>query len=116
MCYDSYYKVLNENEKKLAFENDYNFDHPNAFDHDKLLQTLMDLKAGKRVQVPTYDFATHSRKPETESIYGANVIIFEGIFALYDKRIRDLMDMKIFVDTDADVCLGRRLRRDIAER
>ncbi len=68
------------------------------------------------MDVPVYDFATHSRLEKTISMYGANVIIFEGIFALYDKRIRELMDLRIFVDTDADVCLGRRLKRDIAER
>ena len=66
--------------------------------------------------MPVYDFSTHSRLFETVSIYGAKVIIFEGIFALYDKKIRDLMDMRLFVDSDADVCLGRRLKRDIAER
>ncbi|KAJ3318024.1 Uridine-cytidine kinase-like 1 [Boothiomyces sp. JEL0866] len=88
----------------------------NAFDYDKLFSCLEDLKKGNKVDVPVYDFATHSRLKETTPCYGANVIIFEGIFALYDKRVRDLMDMKLFVDTDADVRLCRRLRRDIAER
>ena len=60
------------------------------------------------MDVPIYDFATHSRLSKTTSVYGANVIIFEGIFALYDKRVRDLMDLKVFVDTDADIRLGRR--------
>lgn len=68
------------------------------------------------MNVPIYDFATHSRLLETTSMYGATVVLFEGIFALYDKRVRDLMDLKLFVDTDADVRLSRRLRRDIAER
>ena len=68
------------------------------------------------MDVPVYDFATHSRLDKTTSMYGANVIIFEGIFALYDSRIRTIMDLKLFVDSDADVRLARRLRRDISER
>lgn len=63
-----------------------------------------------------YDFKTHSRAPKSKTLYGANVIVFEGIFAFYDRRITDLMDLKVFVDTDADTRLVRRLRRDIAER
>ncbi|KAJ3330160.1 Uridine-cytidine kinase-like 1, partial [Kappamyces sp. JEL0680] len=116
LCMDSFYNALTPQQIQLALQNDFDFDHPNAFDHDKLLETLDSLKKGQQVDVPVYDFATHSRLKETEKVYGASVIIFEGIFALYDKRVRDLMDMKIFVDTDADVCLGRRLKRDITER
>ncbi|KAG0168016.1 hypothetical protein DFQ30_005384 [Apophysomyces sp. BC1015] len=72
----------------------------------------------KSVNIPVYSFSKHAREEKTTSIYGANVIIFEGIFALYDKKIRDMMDLKqqIFVDTDADICLARRLQRDIAQR
>jgi uridine kinase len=77
---------------------------------------LNDLKRGLKVEVPVYDFASHSRLSDTTSISGAKVIIFEGIFALYDSRVRDMMDLKLFVDTDADIRLSRRLRRDIAER
>ncbi|KAJ2996696.1 Uridine-cytidine kinase-like 1 [Globomyces sp. JEL0801] len=96
LCMDSFYK--------------------NAFDHDVLYETLLNLKKGIKVDIPIYDFSLHARLDETTSIYGANVIIFEGIFALYDKRVRDLMDLKLFVDTDADVRLSRRIRRDISER
>ncbi|CAG8606490.1 10466_t:CDS:10, partial [Dentiscutata erythropus] len=113
---DSYYKVLTSEQKIEALNSNYNFDHPNAFDFDLLLENLKDLKEGKRVEVPIYDFVTHSRLPQTNTLYGANVIIFEGIFALYDRRITDLMDLKIFVDTDSDIRLVRRLKRDIDQR
>ncbi|GAB1601637.1 uridine-cytidine kinase-like 1 [Argonauta hians] len=113
---DSFYKALNEEESALAAKNEYNFDHPDAFDLDLLYQTLKRLKKGKNVEVPVYDFTTHSRKNVTTTLYGANVVVFEGIMAFVNKKIRDLCDMKIFVDTDSDECLARRLRRDIAER
>jgi uridine kinase len=79
-----------------------------AFDYDLLFTTLQNLKKGIKVDVPIYDFATHSRLAKTTPIYGANVIIFEGIYALYDKKVRDLMDICIFVDTDPDIRLARR--------
>lgn len=65
------------------------------------------------MDVPIYDFVTHSRAPKSNTVYGANVIIFEGIFALFDKSVRDLMDLKIFVDTDADVRLARRCKYSV---
>ncbi|KAJ3281745.1 Uridine-cytidine kinase-like 1 [Borealophlyctis nickersoniae] len=113
---DSFYKSLTPEQIAAAYRNEYDFDHPNAFDYESLYQTLLNLKRGIKVEVPIYDFATHSRLNKTKTVYGANVVIFEGIFALYDKRVRDLMDMKLFVDTDADIRLARRLKRDIAER
>ncbi|CAG8482903.1 1545_t:CDS:10 [Ambispora gerdemannii] len=113
---DSFYKPLTPEQKTAAYNNDYNFDHPNSFDYNLLLETLQNLKEGRRVEIPLYDFVTHSRLPATATIYGANVIIFEGIFALYDKQIMDLMELKIFVDTDPDIRLARRLKRDISER
>jgi uridine kinase len=79
-----------------------------AFDYDLVVDTLQKLKMGKNVQVPIYDFKTHSRLEKTRHVYGASVVIFEGIFALWDKRILDLMDLKIFVDTDDDIRLARR--------
>ncbi|KAJ3038308.1 Uridine-cytidine kinase-like 1 [Rhizophlyctis rosea] len=81
-----------------------------SFDYDLLFQTLQSLKKGNKVDVPIYDFVTHSRLNKTKTVYGANVVIFEGIFALYDKRVRDIMDMKLFVDTDADIRLARRCK------
>ncbi|KAJ3053899.1 Uridine-cytidine kinase-like 1 [Rhizophlyctis rosea] len=113
---DSFYKSLTPEQIAAAYRNEHNFDHPNSFDYELLHQTLLNLKKGVKVEVPIYDFVTHSRLDKTKTVYGANVVIFEGIFALYDKQVRDLMDMKLFVDTDADVCLARRLKRDIAER
>ncbi|GBC01847.1 hypothetical protein RclHR1_04350023 [Rhizophagus clarus] len=113
---DSFYRELSHEEKMEAQNNNFNFDHPNAFDFDLLLYTLKNMKEGKRVEVPIYDFITHSRISQKNSLYGANVVIFEGIFALYDQRIMDLMDLKVFVDTDSDIRLIRRLKRDISER
>ncbi|KAK4521859.1 uncharacterized protein ATC70_004397 [Mucor velutinosus] len=109
---DSFYNVLSPENSKLAHQNRFDFDHPSAFDYDLLFETLIKLKEGKSVTVPIYNFSTHSREEATTTIYGANVIIFEGILALYDKRIRDMMDMRIFVDTDSDIQLARRLQRD----
>ncbi|KAL1922355.1 uncharacterized protein VTP21DRAFT_9894 [Calcarisporiella thermophila] len=113
---DSFYKSLTPEQIKKAWANEHDFDHPSSFDYDILYETLVKLKQGKSVDVPIYDFSTHSRLDKTKTLYGANVVIFEGIFALYDQRIIDLMDLKIFVDTDADVRLARRLKRDISER
>ncbi|RIA98715.1 uracil phosphoribosyltransferase-domain-containing protein [Glomus cerebriforme] len=113
---DSFYNVLSPEKKIDAQNNNFNFDHPDAFDFNLLLDTLKNLKEGKRVEVPIYDFVTHSRLPQKNTLYGANVVIFEGILALYDQRIIDLMDLKVFVDTDSDIRLIRRLKRDISER
>ncbi|RKO85729.1 uridine kinase family-domain-containing protein, partial [Blyttiomyces helicus] len=105
---DSFYNSLTEEQIAAAHRNEYNFDHPTSFDYGALFHVLHNLKKGNKVEVPIYDFATHSRLKKTTTVYGANVIIFEGIFALYDPRVRDLMDMKLFVDTDADIRLARR--------
>ncbi|KAI9218710.1 uridine-cytidine kinase 1-like 1 [Blastocladiella britannica] len=114
---DSFYKSLSAEQIAAAHRNEHDFDHPSSFDYDLLFTVLNDLREGKRVEVPVYDFATHSRlRDKTTPVYGANVIIFEGIFALYDPQVRSVMDLMVYVDTDADVCLARRLRRDIAER
>lgn len=97
---DSFYNVLSPEDSKLAHQNRFDFDHPSAFDYDLLFETLIKLKEGKSVTVPIYNFSTHSREEATTTIYGANIIIFEGIFALYDKRIREMMDMRVsFVDS-----------------
>ncbi|XP_063515032.1 uridine-cytidine kinase-like 1 isoform X17 [Pongo pygmaeus] len=134
---DSFYKVLTEQQQEQAAHNNFNFDHPDAFDFDLIISTLKKLKQGKSVKVPIYDFTTHSRKKDWKTLYGANVIIFEGIMAFADKTllevstrreypprwclspgrlVHELLDMKIFVDTDSDIRLVRRLRRDISER
>ncbi|KAM9786065.1 uridine-cytidine kinase-like 1 isoform 4-T4 [Neosynchiropus ocellatus] len=113
---DSFYKVLSVEEQARAASNDYNFDHPDAFDFGLLTHTLRKLKQGKSVKIPVYDFTTHGRQKEWKTVYGASVIIFEGIMAFADKELLKLLDMKLFVDTDSDIRLVRRLRRDITER
>ncbi|XP_015795956.1 uridine-cytidine kinase-like 1 isoform X2 [Tetranychus urticae] len=113
---DSFYKVLTPDESKLARSNEFNFDSPDAFDFDLLIETLAGLKEGKRVDVPIYNFVTHSREKRSRATYGANVIIVEGILIFYHKKLLDMMDMKVFIDTEAEVRLARRLKRDIAER
>jgi uridine kinase len=111
---DSFYRVLSKEE--LDNVSEYNFDHPNAFDIDLMISKLKDLKEGKPVEVPIYDFKTHSRLKENKTYYGADVIIFEGILTFYFEELRNMMDLKIFVDEDSDIRLARRLQRDIKER
>merc|ERR1719206_205815 len=113
---DSFYKVLNEEQHQQAALNEYNFDNPDAFDFELLFETLQRLKEMKKVDLPIYNFMTHRRETKTVSMYGANVIIFEGILAFHMEEIRDILDMKIFVETDSDVRLARRLKRDISNR
>ncbi|XP_056620150.1 uridine-cytidine kinase-like 1 isoform X1 [Triplophysa dalaica] len=113
---DSFYKVLNKEEQELAAKNEYNFDHPDAFDFELLVTVLRKLKKGKSIKVPVYDFATHNRRKEWKTVYGANVVIFEGILAFANKELLKLLDMKVFVDTDSDIRLVRRLKRDITVR
>lgn len=93
-----------------------NYDHPDAFDTDLLIDHVSRLVHGEAIEKPLYDFITHMRKPETVAVTPSHVIILEGILVLENPRLRDLMDIKIFVDTDADVRILRRLRRDIEER
>jgi len=113
---DSFYRVLGPKEHELAAKNEHNFDNPDAFDFALLKQTLQRLKEGKKVEVPIYNFVTHRREEKTTSMYGANVLIFEGILAFFDEDVRNILDMKVFVDTDADIRLSRRLKRDITNR
>ncbi|XP_027896490.1 uridine-cytidine kinase-like 1 isoform X2 [Xiphophorus couchianus] len=113
---DSFYKVLNKEEQELAAKNEYNFDHPDAFDFDLLITVLRKLKKGKSIKVPVYDFTSHSRRKEWKTVYGANVVIFEGILAFANKELLKLLDMKVFVDTDSDIRLIRRLKRDVSQR
>ncbi|KAF8421290.1 uridine kinase family-domain-containing protein [Tirmania nivea] len=113
---DSFYKSLTPEQSELAFRNEYDFDSPDSIDFDVLVERLHDLKMGKKAEIPTYSFEEHQRMPETTTIYSCHVLILEGIFALYDPRVLALLDMKIFVDTDSDICLARRLARDIKYR
>lgn len=111
---DSYYK----DQTHLSFEErtKTNYDHPLAFDTDLLLEQLKVLLKGESIEKPIYDFSNHTRKNETIRVESKDIIILEGIMILEDERLRDLMDIKIFVDTDADVRVIRRIERDIADR
>lgn len=111
---DSYYKELNG----LSFEERkcQNFDHPDAIDERLLCSHIQDLIAGKFINRPVYDFTQHLRKKETVRLSGHNIIILEGIFVLYFDSIRRLLDFKVYTDTDADIRLIRRLKRDLLER
>ncbi|KAG7286942.1 hypothetical protein NEMBOFW57_006442 [Staphylotrichum longicolle] len=91
---DSFYKSLDAESSKKAFLNEYDFDAPDAIDFDVLVDRLRDLKAGKRAEIPVYSFEKHARLDKTTSIYSPHVLILEGIFALYDPRLLELMDMK----------------------
>ncbi|KAL2761108.1 hypothetical protein ACRALDRAFT_1045742 [Sodiomyces alcalophilus JCM 7366] len=113
---DSFYKPLSPEQSKKAFANEFDFDSPEAIDFDVLVQCLRDLKAGKKTEIPVYSFSKHQRTEQTTTIYSPHVLILEGIFALYDKRILELLDMKIFCDADADTCLSRRVLRDVKDR
>ena len=93
-----------------------NYDHPLAFDFDLMYQHLLDLIDRKSIEKPTYDYTVHNRSSVTEVIHPSDIIIIEGLFALYNENIRDLEDIKIFVDTAADERFIRRLQRDVIER
>ena len=103
---------------KLSFEERVktNYDHPFAFDNDLLVEQLKQLKEGKSISKPTYDYTQHTRSDVVETITPRDVYILEGLFVLYDEKIRDLCDILVFVDTDADIRFIRRLKRDIEER
>jgi len=111
---DSYYKDLSH--LTLEERNKQNFDHPDAFDNELLLLHLKKLLSGNHVDQPIYDFTIHSRKKETNRIGDHVIIVLEGILILHDPNLRKIMDIKIYVDTDDDIRLIRRIRRDINER
>ncbi|CAA7400713.1 unnamed protein product [Spirodela intermedia] len=112
---DSFYRGLTAEESEYVHE--YNFDHPDAFDTEQLLECIEKLRCGLAVNVPIYDFTNHRRCSESfRKVNASDVIILEGILVFHDSRVRNMMDMKIFVDTDADIRLARRIRRDTVER
>lgn len=111
---DNYYKSASfVNNSNITA---YNFDHPDAFDMDLMMENLRDLKAGHAIEMPQYDFVHHERRKETTHVEPKKIVIVDGLMVLYDKRIRDLLDLKLYVDTPADIRFIRRLQRDIAER
>lgn len=111
---DSYYQNINH----LSFEEraETNFDHPNAIDFSLLKSQLRKIMNGETINIPVYDFKTHTRKDETISVEAHHIVILEGIFALLDEEIRNMMDIKLFVDTDDDIRMIRRMKRDISKR
>ncbi|KAG7036739.1 Uridine kinase-like protein 2, chloroplastic [Cucurbita argyrosperma subsp. argyrosperma] len=112
---DSFYRGLTAEELERVHE--YNFDHPDSFDTEQLVDCIEKLKSGQSYHVPIYDFKTHQRCVDSfRQVNASNVIILEGILVFHDQRVRNLMNMKIFVDTEPDVRLARRIRRDTVER
>jgi uridine kinase len=112
--HDAYYKDLSD--LPPAQRAMQNFDHPDALDNQLLIAHLQELKAGRPVEIPVYDFTTHSRTAETRRVEPYPVLLLEGILIFADATLRHLMDVKIYVDTDPDIRFIRRLERDIAER
>lgn len=112
--YDNYYKAHDD----LTYDEraKINYDCPDAFDTELFLEDVAKLKRGEDVLCPVYDYTVHNRSNQTLLIKSAPVILLEGILLLSDERIRDLLDIKIFVDTDADVRILRRIMRDVKER
>ena len=114
ISHDSYYKAHND----LSYDerSRLNYDHPSSFDTELLIRDVEKLKRGEEVDIPVYDYAIHNRSDQTIHIMPKPVILLEGILILENKALRDLMDVKVFVDTDADERLMRRIRRDTIER
>lgn len=112
--HDSYYR----DQSHLPFQERtrVNYDHPDSLESELLVEHLKQLRAGRPVEVPIYDFTTHTRRPETRRVEPRRVILVEGILIFADRALRDMMDVKIFVDTDPDIRFIRRLQRDIRER
>ncbi|XP_059642956.1 uridine kinase-like protein 5 [Cornus florida] len=111
---DSFYHSLSDEQLEKVHE--YNFDHPDAFNTELLRLCMEKLKHGEPVNIPNYDFMSHKSTEQARKVNPSDVIIVEGILVLHDPRVRDLMNMKIFVDTDSDLRLARRIQRDTVER
>ncbi|KAL6744717.1 uracil phosphoribosyltransferase-domain-containing protein [Haematococcus lacustris] len=111
---DSFYRSLTQRE--LADVKNFNFDHPGAIDQAALLTSLSQLAEGRAVDIPEYDFTTHQRSPGSRRVEAADVIIVEGIHVLALEEVRSRLNMKVYVDTDDDVRLARRIQRDVAHR
>ena len=111
---DNYYEDLSH----MDFEDrtERNYDHPSAFEWDLVVEQLNQLLSGQSVEMPQYDFSIHNRKDETISVDPTGILIVEGIFALYDERVREMLDLHVYVQTDADVRILRRIERDVVDR
>lgn len=112
--HDNYYAA--HHDLSLEQRQTLNYDHPASFDTDRMIQDLQALRAGKTIHCPVYDYAIHDRTEETRELKPNKVILVEGILIFENKTLRDLMDIKLFVDTDADVRILRRIVRDVKER
>ena len=114
ISYDNYYKAQHE----IPFEEriKVNYDHPDAFDTERFLKDLRALKAGRTIQCPVYDFSIHDRLEQTKTVRPAKVILVEGILIFASQELCDEMDIRLFVDTDADVRILRRIVRDVRDR
>ena len=112
--HDRYYR--DRNDLRLEERAALNYDHPDALETDLMVRHVRELKAGQAVEVPQYDFTRHARLTESTTFQPRRALIVEGILVFTDAALRDLMDIKVFVDTDSDTRFIRRLRRDVAER
>lgn len=112
--HDNYYKARHDlsYDERVAL----NYDHPNAFDTELLVRDLRNLKSGNEIECPIYDFAIYDRTNNTMTIQPSKIIIVEGILIFHEESLRELMDIKLFVDTDADERILRRIERDVKER
>lgn len=111
---DDYYK--DQSDKPMEERIKTNYDHPDAFDNDFLVEQINELIHGNKIEKPTYDYVNHTRSDKTETCFPCDVLILEGLFVLQDPKIRELLDIAVYVDTDADIRFIRRLNRDVQER
>lgn len=114
ITHDSYYK----NHDDLTFEQrcKINYDHPDSLESDLLVEHLLQLKSGKSIDIPEYDYTQHRRKEKTSQVEPKSVLLVEGILIFTEQKLRELFDLKIYVDTDPDICLIRRINRDVNKR
>lgn len=111
---DTYYN--DQSDMTMAQRKQVNYDHPLAFDTDMLIKQLADLRNDKAIEMPVYDYKQYTRSDKTVHVEPQDIIILEGILILDDERLRNLMDIKVFVDTDSDIRIIRRIKRDMEER
>ncbi len=111
---DNYYR--DQNDKAFAERCEQNYDHPSAFEHELLLKQLQQLQTGQCVDMPIYDFSQHTRSDQVKTLTPSPIIIVEGILLMSQAQLRECSDLNIYVDTPMDICLIRRLERDIQQR
>jgi uridine kinase len=111
---DAYYR--DQSHLEMSVREQTNYDHPNAFEHELLVEHILTLKSGNDVDVPVYDFANHTRGSGIRHVQAAEFVIVEGILLLSDPALRQLFDVRVFIDTPLDICLLRRIERDTQER